>query len=195
MKDVTIYDLTDVTRRRTIYADSGELAFAANGRDLILTLYKGSTLEVPRAEPTKLQRASFAQNFVRVEGVANQLEMTRSDSYKSDREMTVCELQNEVARYEAEYTKARADLREALAAVTKEALYGVAATPEISPMRWERIPGAGAWSPITGRAYCDVTKQAKKSAARVARTRAKPVRGDDQRSGRRPVADPATGTQ
>ena len=114
MTDVTIYDLTDVMRRRTIYADSGKLAFAPNGKDLVLTLYKGTTIEVPRAEPGRLQRASFDQNFVRVEGVANQLELTRSDSYKSDREMTICELQNDVARYEAEFTKARKDLRDAL---------------------------------------------------------------------------------
>jgi lipopolysaccharide export system permease protein len=173
MKDVTIYDLTDVTRRRTIYADSGELAFAANGRDLILTLHRGSTLEVPRAEPAKLQRASFDRNYVRVEGVANQLETSRSDSYKSDREMTVCELQNEVARYEVELEKARADLREALTGVTKEALYGVAAkAPEISSMSLVNMnPGAPApRSPNVslGRAYCDVTKQAKKAAASVA---------------------------
>jgi hypothetical protein len=96
MTDVTIYDLTDVMRRRTIYADSGELAFAENGRDLLLTLYEGSTLEVPRAEPTAAARR-VRRNYVRVEGVANQLEMTRSDNYKSDREMSVCELQNDVS--------------------------------------------------------------------------------------------------
>ena len=173
LKDVTIYDLTDVTRRRTIYADSGELAFAANGRDLILTLHQGSTLEVPRAEPNQLQRASFARNYVRVEGVANQLEMTRSDSYKSDREMSVCELQNDVARYEAEFTKARADLREVLLAATREALYGVPArTPDISTMTLLNVnPGAPApRSPNAslGRLYCDVTGRTKSVATKAA---------------------------
>jgi lipopolysaccharide export system permease protein len=173
LKDVTIYDLTDVTRRRTIYADSGELAFAANGRDLILTLHEGSTLEVPRAEPGQLQRASFDRNYVRVEGVANQLEMTRSDSYKSDREMSVCELQNEVARYEAEFTKARADLRDVLVAATREALYGVAAkTPDISAMTLLNVtPGAPApRSPNVslGRVYCDATQRTKQTAAKAA---------------------------
>src|SRR4030095_4113212 len=135
MTDVTIYDLSDVMRRRTIYADSGKLAFAPNGQDLILTLYHGSTLEAPRAEPQRLQRASFDRNYVRVEGVANQLQVTRSDSYKSDREMTVCELQNEVARYEAEVAKARKDLQTALMAVATEAITGVPAKPpEISSL-------------------------------------------------------------
>lgn len=172
MTDVTIYDLSDVMRRRTIYADSGELAFAPNGMDLILTLYNGSTLEVPRAEPTRLQRANFDRNFVRVEGVANQLEMTRRDDFKSDREMSVCELQNDVARYEAELYTTRDDLRKALLDLTNEALNGVAAQPaEISAIPIMNVkPGApAARSPTVslGRVYCDAT-----AALRRARTRA-----------------------
>ena len=173
MTDVTIYDLTDVMRRRTIYADSGELAFAPNGRDLILTLYEGTTIEVPRSEPGRLQRAKFARNYVRVEGVANQLEMTRDDAYKSDREMAVCELQNEVARSEAEYIKARGELREALRAVTNEALYGtVAQVPEITAMTVLNLtPGAPApRSPNAslGRVYCDFRAKLGRAAARLA---------------------------
>ena len=173
MTDVTIYDLTDVMRRRTIYADSGELAFAQNGRDLVLTLYKGSTIEVPRAEPQRLQRSHFDRNYVRVEGVANQLQLTQQDSYKSDREMSVCELQNDVSRYEAELTKARNDLRETLRAVANEALTGVAARPpEISSMSLLNVsPGAPApRSPNVslGRTYCDVTARLKRARAKAA---------------------------
>jgi len=160
MMDVTIYDLTDVLQRRTIYADSGELAFAENGNDLVLTLYHGSSLTVPRAEPQRLERLRFEQNVVLVEGVANQLEVTQSDSYKSDREMSVCELQNEVARYEREFTAARQDLEGALHAVVVEALSGVPAhPPEISSMTLLNVsPGSAApRSPNAslGRAYCD----------------------------------------
>ena len=173
MTDVTIYDLTDVMRRRTIYADSGELAFAANGKDLILTLYQGSTLEVPRSEPTRLQRGKFDRNFVRVENVANQLELTRQDAYKSDREMTVCELQNDVARYEAEYNKARNDLRTALLGVTNEALNGVPAkTPEISPMTMVNfrsgMPAPRSPNASLGRIFCDAKAAVKKSTAKLA---------------------------
>jgi lipopolysaccharide export system permease protein len=173
MSDVTIYDLTDVMRRRTIYADSGALAFAENGKDLILTLYQGSTLEVPRAEPNRLQRARFDRNYVRVENVANSLELTQQDSYKSDREMTVCELQNEVARFEGEYIKARNDLRQVLLEVTREALYGTPAkTPEISAMTLPNFkPGAPAprsHNASLGRLYCDAKARTKKTAARIA---------------------------
>jgi len=172
MTDVTIYDLTDVMRRRTIYADSGELAFASNGSDLLLTLYQGTTLVVPRAEPERLQRAEFDRNYVRVEGVANQLELSTSDRYKSDREMTVCELQNEVARYEAEYNKAKTDLQEAMRAVASEALTGVPAKPpDISSITMFNItPGAPApRSPNAslGRAYCDAALRAKRVAAKA----------------------------
>ena len=172
MTDVTIYDLTDVMRRRTIYADSGELAFASNGSDLLLTLYQGTTLVVPRAEPERLQRAEFDRNYVRVEGVANQLELSSSDRYKSDREMSVCELQNEVARYEAEYNKAKTDLHEAMRAVASEALTGVPAKPpDISSITMFNItPGAPApRSPNAslGRAYCDAAQRVKRVAAKT----------------------------
>jgi lipopolysaccharide export system permease protein len=105
--------------------------------------------------------------------VANQLELTRSDPYKSDREMTVCELQNEVARYEAEFTKARTDLRDALLAATREALNGVAAKPpDISAMTLLNVtPGAPApRSPNAslGRVYCDATRRSKGAATKAA---------------------------
>lgn len=173
LADVTIYDLSDIMRRRTIYADSGQLAFAVNGNDLLLTLYDGATLEVPREEPERLQRVRFARNVVRVKDVANTLEMTTSDSYKSDREMSVCELQNEVSRYEDEYAKAQASLREAMQAAVAEALSGVPARPpEISSLTLLNVsPGAPApRSPHAslGRAYCDFTAYVKRLRARVA---------------------------
>lgn len=172
MSDVTIYDLTDVMQRRTIYADSGELAFAENGNDLVLTLYHGATITVPRAEPQRLERLRFDRNHVLVEGVANQLEVTRSDSYKSDREMSVCELQNEVSRYEREYVGARSDLEAALRSVVAEALTGVPANPpEISSMTLLNVsPGAPAPrspNPSLGRAYCDALAWLRRQRARA----------------------------
>ena len=104
--------------------------------------------------------------------MANQLEMTRSDSYKSDREMTVCELQNDVARYEAEFTKARKDLRDALLAVTNEALTGIPARPpDISSITMFNVqPGSPApRSPNAslGRTYCDATVRAQGDAGQA----------------------------
>lgn len=164
MRDVEIWDLSDANRRRSIYADSGTLAFAPNGRDLLLNLYDGYMLIVAKTEPGRLQRLEFGTDYVRVKGVANQLEVTREDSYKSDREMSVCELQNEVSRYEREYEESRKELESALLAVTREALSGNPAPPmEVTPQRvWTTLPGAPAPrsnKASLGRAYCDLMQR------------------------------------
>lgn len=166
MHDVTIYDLSDANRRRSIYADSGELAFAPNGRDLLLTLHDGFMLVVAKSEPGRLQRLQFSTDYVRVKGVANQLEQTREDSYKSDREMSICELQNEVARYEHEYERSRRELEDALLTVTREALTGIPAPPvELSQQRlMTTLPGTPAPRSnrrSLGRLYCDLMQRAR----------------------------------
>jgi len=93
MREVTIYDMADPTRRRTIYADSGNMGMSKNLSDLELVLYHGNTQDVPTANPDELQRLYFDSTRIRVRGVGNQFQKTTSDSYKSDREMTVCEMQ------------------------------------------------------------------------------------------------------
>src|ERR1051326_5596876 len=47
MRDITIYDLYDASRRRTVFADHGTLSFAANKTDLILHLYDGMMMSAP----------------------------------------------------------------------------------------------------------------------------------------------------
>ena len=92
LKDVTIYDLGDAERRRIITADSGTMAYTPGGRDLYLTLQDGDIAEVNRSDPTQFNRTFFHTNRMRVAGVGNTLERTANDSYKSDREMTICEM-------------------------------------------------------------------------------------------------------
>src|SRR5881396_2242217 len=92
LKDVTIYDLGDAERRRIITADSGTMAYTPGGRDLYLTLQDGDIAEVNRSDPTQLNRTFFHTNRMRVAGVGNTLERTANDTYKSDREMTICEM-------------------------------------------------------------------------------------------------------
>ena len=74
-------------------------------------------------------------------GVANQLEMTRVDNYKSDREMSVCELQNEVARYERDYFHAFDEYSVASTAVQKDANATVEIGASARPMY---LPGGRA---------------------------------------------------
>jgi lipopolysaccharide export system permease protein len=98
MRDVTIFDMSDPQRRRTIRADSGLLELSSDGRDLNLTLFDGSTTEIAPQEPTRLQRMFFRMDFVKVRGIGNQLERDSVGGAKSDREMTVCELQARVVQ-------------------------------------------------------------------------------------------------
>ena len=98
MKDVTIYDMGDPTRRRTIRADSGLLEMTSNGRDLLLTLFDGSMTELTQVVPTRVQRMFFRTDLIKVKNIGNSLERDSVGGEKSDREMTVCELQSRVAR-------------------------------------------------------------------------------------------------
>jgi lipopolysaccharide export system permease protein len=93
MREVTIYDMADPTRRRTIFADSGNMRMSRDLTDLELTLYNWNMQDGPTATPDELQRLYFDVDLIRVRGVGNQFQKTTADSYKSDREMTVCEMQ------------------------------------------------------------------------------------------------------
>ena len=126
LRVVTIYDLSDPIRRRTIFADSGKMELVGN--DLLLTLYDGHMQEVPKNEVTQLQRLFYDIDRVRVRNVANSL--NRSDStntYKGDREMSVCEMQKEFAEHELDFEVARYTLETALVSKTRELTTGAPA--------------------------------------------------------------------
>src|SRR5207253_9513495 len=65
-----------------------------------------------RTDPTQVDRTFFRINRMRVAGIGNTLERTEHDSYKSDREMSICEMRGMVAlaRREAERAVADADV-------------------------------------------------------------------------------------
>lgn len=97
MRDVTIYDLSNAESRRSIRADSGGLAFTPSGTDLVLTLYDGQSVESAANAPERLQRSFFREDRIVVRGIAGGLERGGNDvGYKSDRELTICELQDRV---------------------------------------------------------------------------------------------------
>jgi lipopolysaccharide export system permease protein len=146
MREVTIYDMADPTRRRTIYADSGNMSLSKGLTDLELTLYSGNMEDVPTANPDELQRLYFVVDLVRVRGVGNQFQKTTADAYKSDREMTVCEMQaaQDRARIDHEgarrrFEQKRAELLKAKKPVSKEILSAQTDAP---------------WDVGLGRLYC-----------------------------------------
>ncbi len=119
MREVTIYDMEDPTRRRTIFADSGNMRMSKGLTDLELTLYNGNMQDVPTANPDELQRLYFNVDQIRVRGVGNQFQKTTADAYKSDREMTVCEMQEAQDKARGEHEAARKDFETKVAALKK----------------------------------------------------------------------------
>jgi len=111
LRDVTIYDLGDPERRRIISADSGRMAYTPGGRDLYLTLLDGDIREVNRSDPTQFDRTLYVVNKIRVQNVGNTLERTANDTYRSDREMSICEMRAVVAAARHEVEQVRRDTR------------------------------------------------------------------------------------
>ena len=148
LRDVTIYDLGDADRRRIITADSGHMAYTPGETDLYLTLLEGDIQEVQRGEDAQFNRTFFNTNRIRVKGVSNQLVRTEEDSYRGDREMTICEMQQVVS---AARDDARAARRDANTAVTQDLrqLAGLAPAP---------VPSQASDS-ATGGVYCRLLRQ------------------------------------
>ena len=114
MREVTIYDMADPGVKRTIYADSGNMRMVNNMSDLELLLYNGNTEDVPTNNPGELRRLYFDVDNVKVRGVGNQFQKTTNESYKSDREMTVCEMQQSQERARRDHDLARREFTQRL---------------------------------------------------------------------------------
>jgi lipopolysaccharide export system permease protein len=116
LNDVTIYDLEDPERRRIITADSGRMAYTPGGTDLYLTLRDGEVHEVQREDPGHFNRTFYRVNRIKVAGIGNTLERTEHDTYRGDREMTICGMQDVVAQARQDIERARRDAELAVAA-------------------------------------------------------------------------------
>lgn len=156
MRDVVIYDLSDPMRRRTIYADSGLMGISPDGRDLRLTLHRGVVTEVSKTTPGELQRLFYVQDRIRIPGVGNQLERSDDDGFKSDREMSICEMEREHSAAERDNAIARVELREAVVSDARAAVSGVRGlklprvfrpTPSLAGAYCRLLEFAGAWTP------------------------------------------------
>jgi lipopolysaccharide export system permease protein len=116
MQDVVIYDVSNPSHRRTIYADSGTMGMADNKVDLLLHLYQGVMIEVPTAQPAQFTRLFYDRDLLRMRNVTNSFQATDADSAaKSDREMSVCEMQAKFADADYQLQQATYDRLEAQA--------------------------------------------------------------------------------
>jgi len=151
MKEVTIYDVGDATRRRTVYADSGNMVMSPNHSDLLLTLYSGTVNDVPTATPQQLQRVYFDTEQITVRNVGNEFRQTTNDTFKGEREMSVCEMEKNARIARRTLLLARRDFLKSLALADKKK---VKLSKEVRSTKLN--------DPITiglGRAYCALLDQ------------------------------------
>jgi lipopolysaccharide export system permease protein len=109
--DVVIYDERG-SKSRTIYADSGRMAFGGGGEDLYLTLLDGTLQERVEDSPHSFQRIKFHRMVMKVEDVSNLLERDTLNSYRSDREMNIQDMHEMVVEGEQRVALARAESQE-----------------------------------------------------------------------------------
>lgn len=153
MREITIYDMGDPTIRRTIYADSGNMAMSANQQDLQLTLYSGTVQDVPTAHIEQLQRLYFDTQKIRVPGVGNAFQKTQNDNYKGEREMSVCEMQRNAVSSHKQFVLARTEYLQNVAIAKKR---GVKLTKEALTVKTKEPVTVG-----VGRVYCNLLAQLK----------------------------------
>jgi lipopolysaccharide export system permease protein len=97
--DVEIYDLSRFGETRTIVAEQGEMAFTPDGSDLYLTLENGVAYSTTDERPGAFQRIYFQQQVMPFRGVGAQLERRTGAGTRSDREMTIAMLREQVAAH------------------------------------------------------------------------------------------------
>jgi len=115
MREVVIYDLSEPTRRRTIYADRGLIQFAANQKDLDLELYHGQMQTVATDKPGQLDRLFFDRDRIKVANVTGQFDREEGDTLsRGDRELSVCAMQKRLIRANAIHEENRREYQEAL---------------------------------------------------------------------------------
>src|SRR5215218_6424166 len=126
--DVSIYDVSNPSTMRSIYADSGVAQFNRTRTDMVLTLWHGHMREVPLQDPRTFRRMAFEQQRFGIPGIGTSFNLgNQNESYRGDREMTIGMLQARIdtlARQRREELRhvrvlAQGDLRFALSGGTK----------------------------------------------------------------------------
>lgn len=152
MREVFIYNFEDPAHRKTIYADSGVMGLTSDESTLEMTLHHGFVLQVPNDDPSSLQRLYFTTDVVRVRGVTNKFEKTEKDDYRGEREMTVCQMNQEYQTGVYQLDLARSELASTLGNTARYAATGEPPPAGALPSRRERR--------TSGELYCSLIRGA-----------------------------------
>ena len=123
LRNIVIYDLSRAGETRTVYADSGRMAFNQERTDLFLTLYDGWIHELKDNQPATFQRLFFDRHLIRVAGVGDRFERS-SDSMRGDREMSLAMLGARVEKGRRELAAVRAYSYDRSLRAVRRALHG-----------------------------------------------------------------------
>ncbi len=152
--DVVLYDEREPNRSRTIYADSGRMAYNPDQTDLFLVLHDGTMQERMDDRKEAFQRVHFDRMVMKVAGVSNELERGELGGWRGDREMTIPQMREEVRKGQARARAAQRGSRAYAVALTEALALGdgvIADEPETAagaagaeaPDTASRPPGAG----------------------------------------------------
>ena len=141
LTEVAIYDLSDPYQHRTTYAESGKMEFNAERTDLYLTLHDGEVREVGTDRSGKFNRSAFETQIVPLRGVGDELERQQGGTIRSDREMSIAMLREEVADRAAEIEQVRESHFERARMALDQAL---GRAPEGAPRPYQIGPPQGA---------------------------------------------------
>ncbi len=122
LRDVTIFDVSDPLRHRTIYADDGTMAFNETRTDLYLTLFDGIVYEVNDDRPGSFQRVVFQKQIIPLRGVSDVLQRQADIDQRSDREMSIAMLAAEARTKREELAGVREESRKRSEYAVKRAL-------------------------------------------------------------------------
>ena len=152
MREVFIYNFEDPAHRKTIYADSGVMGLTTDESTLEMTLHHGFVLQVPNDDPSSLQRLYFSTDVVRVRGVTNKFEKTEKDDYRGEREMTVCQMNQEYQTGVYQLALARSELASTLGNTARYAATGERPPVGVLPNRRDQR--------TSGELYCKLIRGA-----------------------------------
>jgi lipopolysaccharide export system permease protein len=165
LKDVIIYDFSDPNRERTVYADSGIMAFNEEHTDLFLTLYDGWINQLDNPTPERFVRSFFQQYQIQIRGVGTELTRTES-GHRTDREMSLAMLRAEVDSAAAEAASLRGQILNIGNSTVERILAGPASDGYALEMgrRQTRLvdrsfdrPDGGRYDEVTRRTYIEIS--------------------------------------
>lgn len=99
LKNISLFDRSDPKKLVTIVADEGYMVYSSKRKSLIFTLYNGEFHEYDNQKKDEYQRSYFTKHTVYIPTEDFELE-ERNSEYRSDREMNIKMMREEVHQHE-----------------------------------------------------------------------------------------------